>query len=78
MGDFWDEVLRLGLIVGAIFQLLCISAVVWIPSEEKREKSDTADDSDAADDAVVAQKEAQKSHRKSGSRVKSDNKKKRR
>lgn len=30
--DIWDDVIRVGLVVGALVQLAAISAVVWLPA----------------------------------------------
>ena len=34
MSDFFDDLIRFGLIFGAIFQLICISAVILIPNDK--------------------------------------------
>jgi len=33
-----EEILRYGLFLGAIFQIICIAAAVWIPSKEIEEE----------------------------------------
>ncbi|XP_023220536.1 protein MANBAL-like [Centruroides sculpturatus] len=45
MADVVDELLRYGLFFGAIFQLICIAAVVFIPpKEDGRDGGDSSDD----------------------------------
>lgn len=41
--DLADNLLRVGLAIGAVFQLLCIAAAVWVPAKEgeNRESGDT-------------------------------------
>ena len=31
--ELWDQVLNVGLIFGAIFQMLCLAAVFWVPGQ---------------------------------------------
>ncbi|KAL3254619.1 hypothetical protein MRX96_054147 [Rhipicephalus microplus] len=44
MAELVDELLRYGLFLGAIFQLVCIAAVVFVPPKE--EGKDVGDSSD--------------------------------
>lgn len=37
--DIFDEVLKYGLFLGAIFQLVCIGAVMFVPSRDDRRVS---------------------------------------
>lgn len=34
--DIFDEVLKYGLFLGAIFQLVCIGAVIFVPSRDDK------------------------------------------
>ncbi|RWS22531.1 hypothetical protein B4U80_06802 [Leptotrombidium deliense] len=43
--DAFDGIIKVGLIFGAVFQLLCIAAVFWVPiTEENKEGSESSDD----------------------------------
>lgn len=46
MVDVIDELIRVGLMVGAVFQLVCIAAVIWIPTKDdtKGVMSDSSED----------------------------------
>lgn len=48
--SLFDQILHLSLIVGAVFQLVCIFAVVFLPptSEEKENESQTKDSAKVA------------------------------
>ena len=47
MGEIVDELIRVGLIFGAVFQLICIAAVIWIPAkDESRDVVDNSSDDD--------------------------------
>ncbi|KAK8402793.1 hypothetical protein O3P69_000842 [Scylla paramamosain] len=39
--DIFDEVLKYGLFLGAIFQLVCIGAVMFVPSRDDRRDGDS-------------------------------------
>ncbi|XP_047735786.1 protein MANBAL-like [Hyalella azteca] len=39
-----DEVLKYGLFLGAIFQMMCIAAVVFVPSKNEKREGDSSDD----------------------------------
>jgi len=43
MAELVDELIRVGLAFGAVFQLICIAAVMWVPAKEvdQRESGDT-------------------------------------
>ena len=32
----YDEILKYGLYIGAVFQLMCIAAIVFIPSKDEK------------------------------------------
>ena len=34
--DYFDECIKYGLFIGAIFQIICIGAVVFVPSKEDK------------------------------------------
>ncbi|XP_027216728.1 protein anon-73B1 [Penaeus vannamei] len=42
--DIFDEVLKYGLFLGAIFQLVCIGAVIFVPSRDDKRDGDSSDD----------------------------------
>ncbi|XP_076029605.1 protein MANBAL [Oratosquilla oratoria] len=42
--DMFDEVLKYGLFLGAIFQLVCIGAVIFVPSRDDKKDGDSSDD----------------------------------
>ncbi|KAK3874768.1 hypothetical protein Pcinc_020330 [Petrolisthes cinctipes] len=42
--DIFDEVLKYGLFLGAIFQLVCIGAVMFVPSRDDKREGDSSDD----------------------------------
>ena len=45
MGEIVDELIRVGLMFGAVFQLICIAAVIWVPAkDESRDVVDSSDD----------------------------------
>ncbi|GAB6021581.1 hypothetical protein CHUAL_004172 [Chamberlinius hualienensis] len=45
MGDFIDEIVRYGLFFGALFQMLCIAAVIFMPpKEDGKDINDSSDD----------------------------------
>jgi len=45
--SLFDNVLRISLFIGAIFQIICIFAVIFIPSSPDEEKEDRDDNSSA-------------------------------
>ncbi|GIX99372.1 uncharacterized protein CEXT_715131 [Caerostris extrusa] len=53
MADFVDELLRYGLFFSAIFQLICIAAVIFIPPrEESRDGGDSSDEDGLPDGPI--------------------------
>ncbi|RWS09778.1 hypothetical protein B4U79_10483 [Dinothrombium tinctorium] len=45
MNEVLNEIIRVGLVFGAVFQLICIAAVIWVPSkEEHKESGESSDD----------------------------------
>ena len=34
--DIVDEILKYGLFIGAVFQIICIGAVIFVPNKEDR------------------------------------------
>ena len=51
MSDFLDEVLKYALMLGAVFQLICIAAVVFLPNRQldHRDALDSDDDTSVKD-----------------------------
>lgn len=41
---FLDEMLKYGLFLGAIFQIVCIGAVIFVPSRDDRREGDSSDE----------------------------------
>jgi hypothetical protein len=51
MVDIVDEIIRIGLMIGAVFQLICIAAVIWVPAKDQiKSSSDSSDGEDMAFD----------------------------
>lgn len=45
MTEILDELIRVGLMFGAVFQLICIAAVILVPNKEDvRDNGDSSDD----------------------------------
>lgn len=63
MAELVDELLRYGLFLGAIFQLLCIAAVVFVPPREEGKDGGDSSDEDAPVDGLALQAQA---HRHQG------------
>ncbi|KAL7643721.1 UNVERIFIED_CONTAM: hypothetical protein RMT77_005727 [Armadillidium vulgare] len=42
--NIFDEFLKYGLFLGAIFQIVCIGAVVFIPGKDDRKDGDSSDE----------------------------------
>ncbi|KAF8790018.1 hypothetical protein HNY73_005106 [Argiope bruennichi] len=77
MGDIVDELLRYGLFFSAIFQLVCIAAVIFVPArEESRECIDSSDEDTSSDFPI--QQPAHRHHGHHVSRRNRQEKKKRR
>lgn len=55
MTELVDELLRYGLFLGAIFQLLCIAAVVFVPPKEEGKDAGDSSDEDNPSDGLALQ-----------------------
>lgn len=78
MAELVDELLRYGLFLGAVFQLVCIAAVVFVPpKEEGKDVGDSSDeDGPVGEGTVVPHRPPQ--HTTGGGRRSRQDRKKRR
>lgn len=70
--SFWELVLHYGLFIGGIFQLICILAIVVIPSDKSAHENDALPETDSKSRKVHSQTTVQ-----SQTRLKWEKKKKR-
>ena len=75
--DLLDEVLRYGLFLGAIFQIVAIAAIVVIPPKETQDVDDRGDTVDGAVKDKGAIKQENKQQNASSVRKRTKDKKKR-
>jgi uncharacterized membrane protein YagU involved in acid resistance len=52
MSGIMDQIMYAGLVVGAVFQLVCIGAAVWMPGQESDHR-DSGDTNSSDDDVSV-------------------------
>ncbi|XP_063861602.1 protein anon-73B1-like isoform X1 [Scylla paramamosain] len=52
--DIFDEVLKYGLFLGAIFQLVCIGAVMFVPSRDDRRVSQLTNGRESRSTAAIS------------------------
>ncbi|KAH9379460.1 protein MANBAL [Haemaphysalis longicornis] len=77
MAELVDELLRYGLFLGAIFQLVCIAAVVFVPpKEEGKDVGDSSDEDGPAEGGAAVPHRPQVPHH-TGRRSRQDRKKRR-
>lgn len=78
MSDMVDDLLRYGLFIGAIFQMICIAAVIFIPpKDEGRDGGDSSDEDGISTEGPV-HPPTHKSHGHHSGRRSRQEKKKRR
>ena len=56
-GTIVDDLIRVGLMFGAVFQVICIAAVIWIPSSHIQSSHGSSDGSSSGPDASSGSEE---------------------
>ncbi|XP_076344164.1 protein anon-73B1 [Tachypleus tridentatus] len=77
MGDLIDEILRYGLFLGAIFQIVCIAAVVFIPAKDEGKDGGESSDDDTGIEGTSHQPSHKHHSHHSGRRSRQEKKKRR-
>lgn len=64
--EWYEQLLRYGLYIGAAFQLICILALIFdvSPQNDLEDNSESEDDSDEEEDVTIRQRHQRRQERK--------------